>query len=127
MVSNLFGREAANALQVFAHTVPLSVSDIIAIISIVIAIDQYRKNKTASKAVDQLKRSLLKQRSAQYFDELSRKAAALSAEVRSRNWERVAETATQIGGLISSASGFSRKLIRDDEMDELQLAATSLK
>jgi hypothetical protein len=115
------------AAQVFGRTFSLSISDVIAVAGILLAIDQYRKNRSASRAVRQLKRSLLKQRSSQYFEELSRKAATLSSTLRSRNWAEVAELATQIGGLISSAASFSQKLILDEERNELHLAATSLK
>lgn len=114
-------------VQILGQNVSVSLSDIIAVVGILFAYDQYRKNRTARQAVDHLKRSLLKQRSSQYFDELSRKPATLSSALRSRNWVEVSELVTQLGGLVSSAAGFSQKLILQDEKDELRLAMTSLK
>jgi|HubBroStandDraft_3_1064219.scaffolds.fasta_scaffold158145_1 hypothetical protein len=121
------GQDAATLVQLLGRTVSLSISDIVAVVGISLAVIQYRKNRTARQAVGQLKRSLLKQRSSQYFDELSRKAAILSSSLRSRNWAQVSELATQLGGLISSAAGFSQTLILEDEREELRLAASSLR
>lgn len=113
--------------QILGHNVSVSISDILAAASLLLAFDQWRKNRTAQQAVHQLKTSLFKQRSSQYFDELSRKAATLSSSLRSRDWAEVSKLATELGGLISSAAGFSHKLILEDEKDELQLAMTSVK
>jgi hypothetical protein len=113
--------------QILESTTSLTISDILVIVGFLLAWDQYRKKVTASAAVVQLKRTMLKQRSVQYFDELSRKAAMLSAALRSKNWDEVSELVTQLGGLISSASGFSQVLILESENEELTRAGASLK
>src|SRR5271154_2164135 len=99
---------------IFGHSFSISVSDVLAVVGFALAWDQYRKNRDSTQAVAQLKRTLFKQRSSQYFEELSRKAAILSSALRSRNWDQVSELVTQLGGLISNASGFSQKLILED-------------
>jgi hypothetical protein len=113
--------------HVVEHAITMTVSDILAIVGFLLAWDQHRKKVTASSAVAQLKRTLLKQRSSQYFDELSRKAATLSAVLRSKSWAEVSQLVTQLGGLISSASGFSQVLMLEEENEELTRDAASLK
>jgi hypothetical protein len=113
--------------QVFSRSVTVSISDILTLGAALLALDQYRKNRASSRSVADLKASLFKQRSSQYFDDISRKAATLSSTLLSRNWPEASRILTELGGLVSSVSGFSGALMVEDEKRDLDAATKSLR
>jgi uncharacterized membrane protein len=123
----IFAQQTLSASQLMAYELKVSVSDVLAVVAFVLAWLQYRGKKQATEAVRTLKRTILKQRAAQHFDDLTRTATQLSGALRSKNWEEVAELTTRLGGLVASAVGFgSDRLMVAGEKRELELAADAI-
>ena len=100
---------------------------ILAVAGFVVAYMQWRKAKSAKEAENDLRRTLHRQRAAQFFNDMARDASVLSARVRERDWHQTAEIATRLGGSIANASGFCGTLMSPKEHDTLELAANGLK
>lgn len=116
-------------LQAPPWSLTLSLGDIFGLIGLVIggvglwiAYLQYRKATAAKQAVDAYKTKLFKQRSAQRFSDIAPKAAMLAGQIRIRDWQACAESATEIGSALSNAVGFCSALIVEEEGASLELA-----
>jgi len=105
----------------------VTLSDALAIAGLLLAWQQHRKAVSAKHLVNEARSSMLKQKAMQHFDHLSHKAGALAAAVRSKDWNQVAEVATTLGGMVSSASGFCDQLMLGDEKGSLDMAANGVK
>jgi hypothetical protein len=114
-------------VAVFDWGIRVTLSDILAVAGFLLAWQQHRRAVTAGKIVSETRHSMLKQRAMQHFDHLSHKAGILASAVRGKDWNQVAEVATTLGGLVSSASGFCNQLMLGDEKGNLDMAANGVK
>jgi len=113
--------------QLLGYELKISVSDVLTLVAFLFAWLQYRGKKEADGAVANLKRTILKQRAAQHFDDLSRSAVQLSGSLRGKDWQQVAEITTKLGALVASAVGFGgEKLMVAGEKEELTVAADAI-
>ncbi len=116
--------------QAPAWSLTLSLGDIFGLIGVVIGVIglwiaylQYRKASAAEQAVDAYKKKLFKQQSAQRFSDIAPRAAMLAGQIRIKDWQACAESATEIASALSNAAGFCSSIIIEEERASLELAA----
>jgi len=100
---------------------------LIGVLGVVIGIYGLRKAKTAGQAARVARQALLNQRAAEDFQEMTRTAISLASSIRTSNWDRTAELATDLRSDIAEALGAWSRILKSIEKDKFQVASASMK